>query len=83
MGGVGSFTWKFTMPNDSTSPFSYSGEPSTITTAGGSASLTFSLADADSVSATGPFALSSLASDGDTGVDIYGSGHNRLCHRRF
>jgi hypothetical protein len=72
-----SYTFTFSMPNDSKSPFSYSGEPSTITTSG-SPTLDFSLADNHGDSATGTFALTSLASDGtpyfgNDGVDIDGT----------
>lgn len=70
--GIGTFNWTFTMPNDSTSPFSYLGEPSTITTAGTPA-LSFSLSDTNSDSATGTFALTDLLSDGGSGVDIDGT----------
>ncbi len=71
------YTFTFSMPNDSKSPFSYDGEPSTITTSG-SPILDFSISDSHGDSATGTFALTSLASDstpriGFDGVDIDGT----------
>jgi hypothetical protein len=71
------YTFTFTTPNSSGSPFSYSGEPSTITTSG-SPALAFSITDNHGDSATGTFALSSLASDGTPyhgydGVDLDGT----------
>jgi hypothetical protein len=71
------YTVSLTQPNDATSPFSYNGLPSTITTAG-SPTLSFALSDSDGDSATGKFSLTSLASDGVPvdgfdGIDIDGS----------
>jgi hypothetical protein len=71
------YTFTFGMPNDSKSPFSYDGEPSTITTTG-SPALAFSISDTHGDSATGTFALTTLASDsksiwGYDGVDIDGN----------
>ncbi len=65
------YTFTFTQPNDSKSPFSYSGEPSTITTSG-SPVLDFTISDNHGDSASGTYDLTSLASDGGTGVDIDG-----------
>src|SRR5580698_9722233 len=71
------YTYTFTTPDGSGSPFSYSGEPSTITTSG-SPALAFSITDNHGDSATGTFALTSLASDGTPyhgydGVDLDGT----------
>jgi hypothetical protein len=66
------------MPNLTTSPFSYSGEPSLITTSG-APTLSASISDTSGDSATGTFDLTNLGSDGVTGaggfmgVDINGS----------
>jgi hypothetical protein len=66
------------MPNLETSPFSYSGDPSLITTSG-SPILSVSLSDLNGDSAQGTFALTNLLPDGVTeaagfmGVDIDGS----------
>jgi hypothetical protein len=54
------------------SPFTYSGEPSPIATAG-SPTLDFSLSDTNGDSASGTYALTNLAGDGGSGVDIYGN----------
>jgi hypothetical protein len=75
---VGVVILSFTMPNLTTSPFSYSGEPSLITTSG-SPTLSASISDTHGDSATGTFALTNLLSDGVKGtggfmgVDIDGS----------
>jgi hypothetical protein len=71
------YTFTFSMPNDSKSPFSYDGEPSTITTSG-SPVLDFSISDNHGDSATGTLTLTSLTSDstpriGFDGVDIDGT----------
>jgi len=72
----GTVTLSLTMPNDPTSPYSYanywSGGPEAITTTG-SPTTSASLTDIFGDSATGTFALSNIASDGGTGVDIMGS----------
>jgi len=66
------YTFTFSMPNDRTSPFSYEGEPSSITTSG-SPVLDFTIADNHGDSASGTYALSNLAGDGGNGVDIDGT----------
>jgi hypothetical protein len=71
------YTFTFTTPDSSGSPFSYDGEPSAITTSG-SPVLDFTISDNHGDTATGTFALTSLASDstpiyGHDGVDIDGT----------
>jgi len=70
IGGT-NYTFTFTMPNDYKSPFSYDGEPSSITT-DGSPTLDFSVTGGGN-SASGTYALSNLSADGGSGVDIDGS----------
>ncbi len=67
---VGAVILSFTMPNLTTSPFSYSGEPSLITTSG-SPTLSASISDTSGDSATGTFALANLLSDGVAGIGGY------------
>jgi PEP-CTERM motif len=65
------YTFTFTQPNQSKSPFSYNGEPSTITTSG-SPVLDFTISDNHGDSASGTYDLTNLLSDGSNGVDIDG-----------
>jgi hypothetical protein len=75
---VGAITLSLTMPNLPTSPFSYSGDPSPITTSG-SPATSVSLSDSSGDFAMGTFVLTNLLPDGATGtngfpgVDIDGS----------
>lgn len=74
-GGV-TFTWQFSMPNLSTSPFSYSGVGAVTTS--GTPTLGFTLSDNAGDTATGTFSLTGIADDGvpdglGDGVDINGN----------
>jgi hypothetical protein len=74
----GAVTLSLTMPDLATSPFSYSGDPSLITTSG-SPALSVTLTDIHGDSAQGTFLLTNLLSNGVkgtggfAGVDIDGS----------
>jgi hypothetical protein len=70
IGGT-NYTFTFTMPDDFTSPFSYDGATSNITTSG-SPTLDFSVTGGGN-SASGTYALTSLNPNGGNGEDIDGT----------